>query len=63
MEEANAADDGLVDLTPERRAALVAFVENNGFMPAEAKARVLAKLREDRVPAEVVQRIEARMGG
>lgn len=53
----------LVDLTPERRAALIAFVEGNGAMPDEAKARVLASLREDRVPAEIVQRIEARMGG
>lgn len=57
------AEDALVDLTPERRAALVAFVEGNGAMPAEAKARVLAKLREEKVPADVVQRIEARMGG
>lgn len=53
----------LVDLTPERRAALIAFVEESGAMPAEAKSRVLAQLREDRVPVEVVSRIEARMGG
>lgn len=53
----------MVDLTPERRAALIAFVEESGAMPDEAKARVLAKLRADRVPLEVVERIEARMGG
>ncbi|MGB5068807.1 MAG: HlyD family efflux transporter periplasmic adaptor subunit [Albidovulum sp.] len=56
-------DNALVDLTPERRAALVAFVEANQSMPAEARARVLAKLREEKVPVEVVERIEARMGG
>ena len=32
-------------------------------MPAEAKARVLAQLQQDRVPARVVARIEERMGG
>lgn len=53
----------VVELTPERRAALIAFVEDSGAIPAEAKTRVLAQLREDRVPAEVVSRIEARMGG
>lgn len=53
----------LVDLTPERRAALIAFVESNDRMPAEAKTRVLAQLREDRVPAGVVARLEERMGG
>lgn len=53
----------LVDLTPERRAALIAFVEESAAMPAEARNRVLAQLRADRVPAEVVSRIEARMGG
>ncbi|SPH23392.1 Multidrug export protein AcrE [Defluviimonas aquaemixtae] len=53
----------LVDLTPERRAALIAFVENASDMAEAAKARVLARLREDRVPAEIVARIEARMGG
>ena len=57
------ADNALVELTPERRAALVAFVEGNQAMPAETRARVLAKLRQEKVPAEVVQRIEARIGG
>ncbi len=62
---ADGAEDhaAVVDLSPERRAALIAFVEGSGAMPAEAKTRVLAQLREDRVPAEVVNRIEARMGG
>jgi len=53
----------MVELTPERRAALIAFVEGNSAMPAEARERLLAQLRQDHVPARVVARLEARMGG
>ncbi|WP_343080761.1 efflux RND transporter periplasmic adaptor subunit [Ostreiculturibacter nitratireducens] len=52
-----------IELAPERRAELIAFVEGNKFMPEEAKARVLAQLREDKVPVRVVERLEERMGG
>jgi multidrug efflux pump subunit AcrA (membrane-fusion protein) len=58
-----AGEPEMVELTPERRAALIAFVEGNARMPAEAKARILAQLAEDKVPAQVVARIEGRMGG
>lgn len=57
------AEPEMVELTPERRAQLIAFVEGNERMPKDAKARVLAQLAEDRVPAQVVARIEERMGG
>lgn len=53
----------MLELTEERRARLVAFVEGNQRMPAEAKARVLARLSEARVPANMVARLESRMGG
>ncbi len=53
----------LLELTPERRAALIAFVEANPRMPQEAKDRILGQLSQDRVPAQVVERIESRMGG
>lgn len=53
----------MVELSDERRAALMAFVESNDGMPSEAKERVLAQLREQQVPAQVVARIEQRMGG
>lgn len=53
----------MLELTEERRAKLVAFVENNSRMPQEAKARVLAQLAERQVPAQMVERIESRMGG
>jgi multidrug efflux pump subunit AcrA (membrane-fusion protein) len=52
-----------IALTPERRAALIAAVEANTAMPEEARARVLAQLQEDTVPAAMVARIESRMGG
>ncbi|MCZ8080557.1 MAG: HlyD family efflux transporter periplasmic adaptor subunit [Rhodobacteraceae bacterium] len=53
----------MLDLTEDRRAALIAAVEGNARMPDEAKARVIEQLRQDRVPADVVARIEARAGG
>lgn len=61
--EAAADEPEMVELTAERRAALIAFIEGNPAMPPEAKARVLAQLAETLVPAQVVARIEARMGG
>ncbi len=53
----------MLELTEERRARLVAFVEANKRMPQDAKARVLARLAEPKVPAKMVARIESRMGG
>jgi multidrug efflux pump subunit AcrA (membrane-fusion protein) len=53
----------LLELTTERRARLVAFVESNDRMPAEMRTRLLAQLQAERVPAEVVQRLEQRIGG
>ncbi|MEM6760401.1 MAG: HlyD family efflux transporter periplasmic adaptor subunit [Pseudomonadota bacterium] len=57
------AEPEMVELTDERRARLVAFVEANQRMPAEAKQRVLARLSETRVPAQMIARLESRMGG
>ncbi|MEC3862730.1 HlyD family efflux transporter periplasmic adaptor subunit [Mesobacterium sp. TK19101] len=53
----------MLELTEERRAKLIAFVEGNDRMPSEAKQRILARLTQPKVPADVVQRIESRMGG
>lgn len=61
--EAAAPGPETVDLTPERRAELIAFVEANARMPADAKARVLEQLAQERVPAQVIARLEERMGG
>lgn len=57
------AEPELLELTEERRARLVAFVEANNRMPAEAKARLLSQLEEAKVPAVTVQRLESRIGG
>ncbi len=56
-------EQAMLELTEDRRARLVAFVQANDRMPAEAKARVLNQLAEARVPAQLVQRIESRIGG
>ncbi|MCR8548697.1 HlyD family efflux transporter periplasmic adaptor subunit [Salipiger sp. P9] len=61
--EAAPAAPEMLELSEDRRARLVAFVEGNAGMPAEAKQRILAQLSQEKVPAQVVQRIEDRMGG
>ncbi|MEM1373552.1 MAG: HlyD family efflux transporter periplasmic adaptor subunit [Pseudomonadota bacterium] len=58
-----AAAPATIALDDERRSRLISFVEANQRMPAEAKERVLAQLREPEVPAAMVERIEGRMGG
>ena len=52
-----------VQLTPERRAALIALVEASETMPEAEKARMRQDLEADAVPAEVVDRLERRMDG
>ncbi len=56
-------DDEMVALSPERRAELIAFVEADSALPESARARVIAQLSAEEVPAQVVARIEARIGG
>lgn len=51
----------MVELTDERRARLVAFIEGNRRMPAEAKAMILDRLSQKEVPADMIARIESRM--
>jgi multidrug efflux pump subunit AcrA (membrane-fusion protein) len=58
-----AAEAEMIELSDDHRARLVALVEQNSRMPQEAKARVLAQLAEAKVPAQLVNRIETRMGG
>ena len=62
-EAAPAAEEDTIALDADRRARLVAFVEANERMPAEAKARVLGQLQADLVPAALVSRLESRAGG
>ena len=53
----------MLELSQERRDRLVAFVEANTRMPEAVKTRLLSALAKPQVPAQMVERIEARMGG
>ncbi len=60
--ETNGTENAIA-LDDDRRARLIAFVEGNSRMPADAKTRVLEQLKAEQVPAAMVERIESRMGG
>ncbi len=51
----------MVTLAPDRRARLVAFVEESR-MPPPVKTRILEQLEQDEVPSDVIERLEERMG-
>ncbi|MDT8328574.1 MAG: efflux transporter periplasmic adaptor subunit, partial [Roseovarius sp.] len=53
----------LVELTPDRRARLVSFVQSSNDMPAAVKERLLGQLDKPRVPTAMVERLERRIGG
>ncbi len=53
----------MIELSQERRAKLVSAVEGSARLPEAAKERILATLAKTQVPAKLVDRIEARMGG
>jgi hypothetical protein len=63
--QANATPAGpqMVELTPERRARLVAYVTANARMPDDVRTRLLTQLQDAQVPLQVVERLESRMGG
>jgi multidrug efflux pump subunit AcrA (membrane-fusion protein) len=52
----------MILLDDARRARLVAFIQGNDRMPSDAKSRLLSQLEAEEVPAEVVTRLESRMG-
>jgi hypothetical protein len=53
----------MIELTEERRQKLIKFIEDNKWIPKTAKERTIGKLKKEKVPAEMVSRIESRMGG
>ena len=57
------APPATVKLDDERRAKLIAFVEANKRMPDAVKERILGQLKQPEVPADMVERLEGRMGG
>ncbi|MBL4813481.1 MAG: efflux transporter periplasmic adaptor subunit [Rhodobacteraceae bacterium] len=62
LPQAETTSAEMIQLTPERRARLTEFVTANARMPAEAKTRILDQLAQPEVPADVVERLESRMG-
>ncbi len=57
------AEPDMIELAPERRARLLAAIDQSQRLPDAQKAEMRQKLEADKVPADLVQRIEARMGG
>lgn len=53
----------MLELDDAQRARLIAFVQGNTRMPAEIRQSLLARLQQPKVPAEMVRRLEERMGG
>lgn len=53
----------MVALDPDRRARIISFLEGNTRIPGNVKQRMLTQLEADEVPAEIVNRLESRMGG
>ncbi|MFK7878101.1 MAG: efflux RND transporter periplasmic adaptor subunit [Paracoccaceae bacterium] len=54
----------MVDLTDAKRAELIAFVQANTRMPTAVKERILSRLGSgEKVPAQLVDRLQSRMGG
>lgn len=51
----------MLTLEDDRRARLIAFVEESR-MPPPVKTRIIGQLEQDEVPADVVNDLEARMG-
>ncbi|WP_296474340.1 HlyD family efflux transporter periplasmic adaptor subunit [Roseinatronobacter sp.] len=49
----------MVTLDPERRARLIAQIEGNTRMPEPVRARMLAQLSEESVPASMLERLES----
>ena len=52
-----------IELTEGRRKKLIKFIESKKWIPKTAKERNSGKLKKEKVPAEMVNRIESRMGG
>ena len=53
----------LMEITQDRRARLIAFVQTGLDASEEIKARLLGQLQEAQVPTELVERLERRIGG
>lgn len=52
----------LISLDDERRTKLIAAVKSNTRIPEDRKAGILKRLSQPKVPVDLVERIESRMG-
>jgi len=59
--ELQTAEPELIELDKARRDKLIAFIENNTFIPEDRRQSILERLRQPKVPRQVVERIESRM--
>ena len=62
-EENEVVEVEMLELTEERRAKLISAIETNGYIPKTVKERIIGQLTQPKVPADVVARIESRIGG
>jgi multidrug efflux pump subunit AcrA (membrane-fusion protein) len=53
-----AATAAMVTLDPVRRAALIARVSENAFLPDPVRSRILDQLEAEEVPAQLIERLE-----
>lgn len=58
MAEEPAESAEMITLDPDRRARLIAQVEGNTRMPEQVRARLIAQLSQDSVPAQTLERLE-----
>jgi len=58
-----APEKEMIELTQERRQKLIAFVEGNKRMPSDVRKRIVSQLQKPAVAAEMITRLEQRMGG
>lgn len=51
-----------VEITPDQRKAMIAFVQANDNIPAEIKTNVLERLKQDRIPKAMFERLSKNLG-
>lgn len=61
-QQATFEEPAMLELSEDQRAKLVAMVEGNQRMPKDVKDRILNTLSQAQVPAQLVERLQARAG-
>lgn len=63
LPSAGGQDQETVEVTADKRAQMIAFIEANARIPADRKTQILEALQQERLPKAMVDRITQRMGG